>query len=168
MHASVNRQMLNDPRNIVGKTEELRLLREEMRDLAAQIVRRVSHSLANWMQIKPAQLDTHLAQHLAPCYLISGDELLLVQECADAHAAQHAPGAAPKDSASTFWKGRLAGLGHAAGSLSLFAERKLIEVQLPSGKPSTEGSKAIQECLASSPRRCSAHCQRTNRQAVAW
>ena len=46
--ASVNRQMLNDPRNIVGKTEELRLLRQEMRrDLAAQIVRRVSHSLAN-------------------------------------------------------------------------------------------------------------------------
>lgn len=46
--ASVNRQMLNDPRNVLGKTEELRLLRAEMRrDLAAQIVRRVSHSLGN-------------------------------------------------------------------------------------------------------------------------
>ena len=45
--ATVSRQMLNDPRNIVGKTEELRLLREEMRrDLAAQIVRRIEHSLS--------------------------------------------------------------------------------------------------------------------------
>ena len=46
--AMVTRQMLNDPRNVVGKTEEIRLLREEMRrDLAAQIARRLSHSLAN-------------------------------------------------------------------------------------------------------------------------
>ena len=44
--ATISRQMLNDPRNIVGKTEELRLLRDEMRrDLAAQIVRRIGHSL---------------------------------------------------------------------------------------------------------------------------
>ena len=43
---SGSQQMLNDPRNVVGKTEEMRLLREEMRrDLAAQIVRRVSRGL---------------------------------------------------------------------------------------------------------------------------
>ena len=46
--AAVTRQMLNDPRNVVGKTEEIRLLREEMRrDLADQIARRVSHSLGS-------------------------------------------------------------------------------------------------------------------------
>ena len=45
--AQVVRQFLNDPRNVVGKTEELRLLREEMRrDLAAQIARRITHSLS--------------------------------------------------------------------------------------------------------------------------
>jgi LPS-assembly lipoprotein len=46
--ATVTRQMLNDPRNVVGKTEEIRLLREEMRrDLADQIARRVNHSLGS-------------------------------------------------------------------------------------------------------------------------
>lgn len=46
--ATVTRQMLNDPRNVVGKTEEIRLLREEMRlDLADQIARRISHSLGS-------------------------------------------------------------------------------------------------------------------------
>ena len=47
-NTSVVRQFLNDPRNVVGKTEELRLLKEEMRrDLAARITRRISHSFEN-------------------------------------------------------------------------------------------------------------------------
>lgn len=104
------------------------------------------------MQLKPTQLDTHLAQNLAPCYLISGDEPLLVQECADAiRQAARAGGCTERQRLHISSKDDWLELGHAAGSLSLFAERKLIEVQLPSGKPGTEGSKAIQEYLASSP-----------------
>ena len=104
------------------------------------------------MQLKPAQLDTHLAQQLAPCYLISGDEPLLVQECADAiRSAARAGGCTERQRLNISGKDDWLELGHAAGSLSLFAERKLIEVQLPSGKPGTEGSKAIQEYLASAP-----------------
>ena len=104
------------------------------------------------MQLKPAQLDTHLAQNLAYCYLISGDEPLLVQECADAiRRAARAGGCTERQRLHISSKDDWLELGHAAGSLSLFAERKLIEVQLPSGKPGTEGSKAIQEYLASSP-----------------
>lgn len=104
------------------------------------------------MQLKPAQLGTHLAQNLAPCYLISGDEPLLVQECADAiRRAARAGGCTERQRLHISSKDDWLELGHAAGSLSLFAERKLIEVQLPSGKPGTEGSKAIQEYLASSP-----------------
>ncbi len=40
--ASVVKQMENDPRNVVGKSEEVRLLRNEMRaELAQQIMRRI-------------------------------------------------------------------------------------------------------------------------------
>jgi LPS-assembly lipoprotein len=41
-NASVIRQMENDPRNVVGKAEEVRILKSEMRtDLAHQILRRI-------------------------------------------------------------------------------------------------------------------------------
>jgi DNA polymerase-3 subunit delta len=101
------------------------------------------------MQLKPPQLADHLSQHLAPCYLISGDEPLIVQECADAiRAAARAAGCTERQRITISSKDDWLELGHSAGSLSLFADRKLIELQLPSGKPGTEGSKAIQEYLA--------------------
>ena len=101
------------------------------------------------MQLKPPQLADHLSQNLAPCYLISGDEPLIVQECADAiRSAARAAGCAERQRITISSKEDWLELGHCAGSLSLFADRKLIEVQLPSGKPGTEGSKAIQEYLA--------------------
>lgn len=41
--AAVNKQMENDPQNVVGKAEEVRILRNELRsELAAQILRRIS------------------------------------------------------------------------------------------------------------------------------
>lgn len=47
-NVSVTEQFYNDPRNVVGKTEELQLLRTEMRaELAAQIVRRIAFSFGN-------------------------------------------------------------------------------------------------------------------------
>ena len=101
------------------------------------------------MQLKPPQLADHLSQHLAPCYLISGDEPLIVQECADAiRTAARAASCTERQRITISGKDDWLELGHSAGSLSLFADRKLIEVQLPSGKPGTEGSKAIQEYLA--------------------
>jgi DNA polymerase-3 subunit delta len=36
------------------------------------------------MQLKPDQLDAHLARGLRPIYTLHGDEPLLVQEAADA------------------------------------------------------------------------------------
>ena len=51
---SVVKQMENDPRNVVGKSEEINLLREEMRaELAQQIVRRIGF-FASILQQRPA------------------------------------------------------------------------------------------------------------------
>lgn len=47
-NGAVNKQMENDPRNVVGKAEEVRILRNELRtELASQIFRRVSFYAAS-------------------------------------------------------------------------------------------------------------------------
>ena len=46
--AAANKQMENDPRDVVGKTEEVRVLRAELRsELAAQVLRRISFFAAS-------------------------------------------------------------------------------------------------------------------------
>ena len=101
------------------------------------------------MQIKFEQLAGHLKKSLASCYLISGDETLLVQEAADAirHQARVA-GCTEREVIDVGAAGDWQQLLQSAGSLSLFADRKLIELRWPSGKPGTEGSKALVEYLA--------------------
>ncbi len=98
------------------------------------------------MQIRPEQLDAALARGLKPLYTIHGDEPLLAQEAADAiRAAARAAGYSERQvftvSGSHFdWSGVLG----AAQAMSLFADRQLIEIRIPSGKPGKEGSEALQ------------------------
>lgn len=98
------------------------------------------------MQIKPDQLENHLARGLRPIYTIHGDEPLLAQEAGDAvRAAARAAGYSERQvfvaSGAHFdWSGVIG----AAQEMSLFAERKLIEIRIPSGKPGKEGSEALQ------------------------
>jgi DNA polymerase-3 subunit delta len=98
------------------------------------------------MQIKPEQLEAQLARGLKPVYLVHGDEPLLAQEAGDAiRAAARAAGFAERQvfvaSGAHFdWSGVLG----AAQEMSLFADRKLIEIRIPSGKPGKEGSEALQ------------------------
>ena len=57
--ASVIKQMENDPRNVVGKSEEIRLLQREMRaELARQIVRRVTFFAAGSSAAGPGAAGT--------------------------------------------------------------------------------------------------------------
>ncbi len=101
------------------------------------------------MQVRPEQLDRELAKGLARCYLITGDEPLLQQECSDAvRQAARAGGCSEREIIEIGPKGeQWQTLVQSAGAMSLFADKKLIEVRLPSGKPGAEGSKALQEYL---------------------
>lgn len=100
-------------------------------------------------KLRPEQLDASLNKGLAPVYLVSGEEPLLIQEACDSirRAARQA-GFSERElyhaDASFDWSQLLA----AANSLSLFADRKILEVRLPSGKPGDKGAKALLEYLA--------------------
>jgi len=101
------------------------------------------------MKLKAEQLATHLQRPLAPIYVLSGDEPLLVQEAADLiRAAARAQNFAERQvlfiDRSFDWNV----LTQAAASLSLFAERRLIELRMPDGKPGDVGSKALQAYAA--------------------
>lgn len=98
------------------------------------------------MQLRADQLTEHLKRGLRPLYVIHGDEPLLAQEAADTiRAAARAAGYTERSThtvagAHFDWSAVLA----AAGSLSLFADRQLVEIAIPSGKPGKDGSEALQ------------------------
>jgi DNA polymerase-3 subunit delta len=100
------------------------------------------------MKLNPDTLAAHLARGLAPAYLLSGDEPLLVNEAADAVRAR-ARSAGFTDRVVHFiergssWDDVRAG----ASNLSLFAERRLVELRMPTGKPGVAGSAAIVELV---------------------
>ena len=88
------------------------------------------------MRLNFDQLPAALERALAPVYLVSGDEPLLVEEAADViRAKARASGYA--DRTVFFIERGFAWdeLRHAAQALSLFAERRLFELRMPSGKP---------------------------------
>ncbi len=104
------------------------------------------------MQIALNQLGAHLQKGLRPLYTLHGDEPLLQQEAADAiRAAARAQGYTERSSftvagAHFDWSAVLA----AGGSLSLFADRQIVEVRVPSGKPGKDGSAALQQIAQAS------------------
>jgi DNA polymerase III subunit delta len=102
------------------------------------------------MQLRPDQLTAHLQKGLRPLYTLWGDEPLLVQEAADAiRAAARAAGHTERQvhtvsGAHYNWSGLLG----ASQAMSLFADKQIIEIRIPSGKPGKEGSEALQRYCA--------------------
>ncbi len=98
------------------------------------------------MQVRAEQLAQHLAKGLKPLYTAWGDEPLLAQEAGDAiRAAARAAGCTERQvhtvSGAHFDWSSLLG---ASQAMSLFAERQLIEIRIPGGKPGKDGSEALQ------------------------
>lgn len=104
------------------------------------------------MKLKPEQLDEHLKRTLAPLYLVHGDEPLLAAEAADAvRAKARASGYTERLVLSVDAGFDWGVLREAAATLSLFAERRIIELRMPGGKPGETGTKALLDYAAAPP-----------------
>ena len=102
------------------------------------------------MHLRADQLPAHLARGLKRVYTVHGDEPLLALEAgvairAAARAAGHTERQVFVASGAYFdWSGVLG----AAQAMSLFAERQLIEIRIPGGKPGKDGADALQRYCA--------------------
>ena len=106
------------------------------------------------MQLRADRLAAHLAQAgergMRRIYTVWGDEALLAQEAADAiRRAARAAGYGERQvhtvvGAHFDWSGLLG----SARSMSLFGDRQLVEIRIPSGKPGKDGGDALQRYCA--------------------
>ena len=102
------------------------------------------------MQLRLDQLSAHLSKGagaLKPIYTLHGDEHLLAQEAGDAiRAAARAAGYTERQvhtvSGAHFDWSSLLG---AASEMSLFGDKQLIDIRIPSGKPGKDGSQTLQQ-----------------------
>lgn len=104
------------------------------------------------MQVKAHQLEGQLKKGLAPVYLICGDDPLQSAEACDSiRQAARQQGYTEREllhvDKSFDWNT----LGDSANVMSLFAEQRLIELRLPSGKPGDKGGKALIEYCSRLP-----------------
>jgi DNA polymerase III subunit delta len=104
------------------------------------------------MPLNSAQWQRALAgDSLSPVYLLAGEELLVL-EAADALRAQARKlGYTERDVLDVGAHFDWDELARAAAGMSLFATRRLLDLRLPTGRPGTEGAKAITEFCANPP-----------------
>lgn len=101
------------------------------------------------MQLRIDALDAHLAKSLAPLYVITSDEHLLALEAADKiRKTARAQGFTERDVLTVERGFKWGELLAANQSQSLFGDRKLIELRIPTGKPGKDGGQALQSYAA--------------------
>jgi DNA polymerase-3 subunit delta len=101
------------------------------------------------MQLRADALEAHLAKGLARLYVVYGDEPLLAQEAADRiRAAGRAGGFTERNVFTVERSFDWSSLLGATQSMSLFGDRQVIELRIPTGKPGKEGGEALKALAA--------------------
>lgn len=104
------------------------------------------------MKIYPNQLTSQLTQGLQSCYLIVGDEPLQLKEaCDEIRQTAKSHGFTEREVLHVDAKFKWETLFASMGTMSLFAEKKLMELHIPTGKPGAAGSKAITQFVETIP-----------------
>ncbi len=99
--------------------------------------------------INSEDLPRHLTAGLKSLYVVTGDALLLAIEAADnIRAAARLAGYSERDTFIVEQYFKWAELRNSAQSMSLFAERKVVDIRIPSGKPGVEGAQALQDYVS--------------------
>jgi DNA polymerase-3 subunit delta len=97
------------------------------------------------MQLRLDALDGHLSKSLSQLYVITSDEHLLALEAADKiRKAARAQGYSERDVLTVERSFKWGELLAANQALSLFGDKKLIELRIPTGKPGKDGGAALQ------------------------
>ena len=98
------------------------------------------------MQLRLDGLEQHLSRNLGALYVITSDEHLLALEAADKiRKAAREQGFTEREvlvAERSFKWGQLLAASQAQ---SLFGDKKIVELRIPSGKPGVEGGKALQQ-----------------------
>jgi DNA polymerase-3 subunit delta len=95
--------------------------------------------------LRPEQLAAHLDKTLQPLYVLHGNDPLLTIEAGDAlRAAARRQGYDERKVLVVTPAFRWDELFHAAGNLSLFGGRTLVDLRIPTGKPGRDGGEALQ------------------------
>jgi DNA polymerase III subunit delta len=98
----------------------------------------------NSMRLKPEQLGAALQKGLMPVYFISGDEPSQLGELADAiRKAAKKAGFENREIMSAETGFEWNQLAFSADSSCIFADKKIIDLRLPSGAPGIDGAKAL-------------------------
>tara|TARA_B100000686_G_scaffold261768_1_gene274843 strand:- start:3289 stop:4299 length:1011 start_codon:yes stop_codon:yes gene_type:complete len=104
------------------------------------------------MHIQPENLSQNLKKKLLPFYTVYGEEQLLAIEAADLiRTAAHTNGYINREIFTIDAQFKRSDMILRSNNLSLFEEKKLIDIRVPSGKPGKEGSKAIEDYCYSPP-----------------